>query len=119
MIVAIIILALAIIVFFICFVVRVSEVSKQIDDLYHIVLSCEGEVEDLHQRCDVHYMDMAKMNSRIDELQSSTLAEVRERRERFSYYRMHGMDVKSAGVAVGVSYSTAKRYEQWRRDNKK
>lgn len=119
MIVAIIILALAIIVFFICSVVRISEMSRQIDDLYNMTISCEGEVEDLHQRCDVHFMDMAQMNSRIDELQSSTLAEVRERRERFSYYRMHGMDVKSAGVAVGVSYSTAKRYEQWRKDNKK
>lgn len=45
--------------------------------------------------------------------------ELSERRDKFAYFRKHGMDVKSAGIAVKVSYSTAKRYEQWRKDNKK
>lgn len=45
--------------------------------------------------------------------------ELSERRNKFAYFRKHGMDVKSAGIAVKVSYSTAKRYEQWRKDNKK
>lgn len=45
--------------------------------------------------------------------------ELSERRDKFAEYRKQGMDVKSAGAAVGVSYSTAKRYEQWRKDNKK
>ena len=41
------------------------------------------------------------------------------RRERFAHFRKCGMDIKNAGTAVGVSYSTAKRYEKWRVDNKK
>ena len=45
--------------------------------------------------------------------------ELSERRNKFAEYRKQGMDVKSAGIAVKVSYSTAKRYEQWRKDNKK
>ena len=41
------------------------------------------------------------------------------RRMNFARLRQQGADVKSAGAAVGVSYSTAKRYEKWRVDNKK
>jgi hypothetical protein len=41
------------------------------------------------------------------------------RRMNFARLRHQGADVKSAGAAVGVSYTTAKRYEQWRKDNKK
>lgn len=41
------------------------------------------------------------------------------RRMNFARLRQQGAGVKSAGAAVGVSYSTAKRYEKWRIDNKK
>lgn len=41
------------------------------------------------------------------------------RRETFAHLRGLGKSIKEAGEAVGVSYSTAKRYEQWRKDNKK
>lgn len=41
------------------------------------------------------------------------------RRMNFARLRQQGADVKSAGAAVGVSYTTAKRYEKWRIDNKK
>ena len=41
------------------------------------------------------------------------------RRMNFARLRKQGMDIKNAGKAVGVSYSTAKRYERWRKDNKK
>lgn len=55
-----------------------------------------------------------------DDSESSNAAyEISERRENFAKYRKQGMDVKSAGIAIGVSYSTAKRYERWRKDNKK
>jgi DNA-directed RNA polymerase specialized sigma24 family protein len=42
-----------------------------------------------------------------------------ERRENFAQLRGLGKSVKEAGEIVGVSISTAKRYEQWRKDNKK
>lgn len=41
------------------------------------------------------------------------------RRMNFARLRQQGADVKNAGAAVGVSYTTAKRYEKWRVDNKK
>lgn len=41
------------------------------------------------------------------------------RRMNFARWRQQGACVKSAGAAVGVSYTTAKRYEKWRKDNKK
>lgn len=55
-----------------------------------------------------------------EEVEPSNAAyELSVRRENFAEYRKQGMDVKSAGIAIGVSYSTAKRYERWRKDNKK
>lgn len=51
-----------------------------------------------------------------DDADTSTLY---ARRMNFARLRQQGADVKSAGAAVGVSYSTAKRYEKWRVDNKK
>lgn len=41
------------------------------------------------------------------------------RREKFACLRKDGKSVKEAGAIMGVSYSSAKRYEQWRKDNKK
>lgn len=50
---------------------------------------------------------------------SNALSELDQRRLDYTKYRKQGMDIKSAGKAVGVSHSTAKRYEQWRQSNKK
>lgn len=52
----------------------------------------------------------------IDDEDTSTLY---ARRMNFARLRQQGASVKSAGAAVGVSYTTAKRYEKWRIDNKK
>lgn len=51
----------------------------------------------------------------------STVAtlDLQERRNMFATYRKQGMSIKEAGEIVGVSISTAKRYERWRKDNKK
>lgn len=55
-----------------------------------------------------------------EEVEPSNAAyELSIRRENYAHFRKQGMDVKNAGKAVGVSYTTAKRYEQWRKDNKK
>lgn len=55
-----------------------------------------------------------------EEVEPSNAAyELSVRRENYAQFRKQGMDVKNAGKAVGVSYTTAKRYEQWRKDNKK
>ena len=52
----------------------------------------------------------------IDDEDASTLY---ARRMNFARLRQQGAGVKRAGAAIGVSYSTAKRYEKWRVDNKK
>ena len=55
-----------------------------------------------------------------EEVEPSNAAyELSVRRENYAQFRKQGMDVKNAGKAVGVSYTTAKRYERWRKDNKK
>lgn len=57
-----------------------------------------------------------KQEKEEDDEDTSTLY---ARRMNFARLRQQGADVKRAGAAVGVSYSTAKRYEKWRVDNKK
>lgn len=42
-----------------------------------------------------------------------------ERRECFAHLRLHGVSLHDAADKMHISYSTAKRYEQWRKDNKK
>lgn len=54
-----------------------------------------------------------------EEEQTEAEYELSVRREIFAHFRKCGMDIKNAGKSVGVSYSTAKRYEKWRVDNKK
>lgn len=66
----------------------------------------EAELENLVQ----------KLEEERDDEDTSTLY---ARRMNFARLRQQGADVKSAGAAVGVSYTTAKRYEKWRIDNKK
>jgi hypothetical protein len=42
-----------------------------------------------------------------------------ERRECFAHLRAHGVSLYDAADKMHISYSTAKRYEKWRVDNKK
>jgi hypothetical protein len=42
-----------------------------------------------------------------------------ERRECFARLRAHGVSLHDAADKMHISYSTAKRYEKWRVDNKK
>ena len=51
--------------------------------------------------------------------QTTAKYELSVRRENFAHLRGLGKGVKEAGEIIGVSLSTAKRYEQWRNDNKK
>ena len=45
--------------------------------------------------------------------------ELLERRECFAHLRAHGVSLHDAADKMHISYSTAKRYEKWRVDNKK
>lgn len=50
---------------------------------------------------------------------SNAELELIERRECFAHLRSHGVSLHDAADKMHISYSTAKRYEQWRKDNKK
>lgn len=53
-----------------------------------------------------------------EELSNKEL-ELLERRECFAHLRAHGVSLHDAADKMHISYSTAKRYEKWRVDNKK
>lgn len=83
---------------------KVSELHKR-EDAEEPAKEVEAELENL----------VPEQEKERDDEDTSTLY---ARRMNFARLRQQGADVKSAGAAVGVSYSTAKRYEQWRKDNK-
>lgn len=84
---------------------KIAELHKQ-EPTDEPAKEVEAELENL----------VAKQEKARDDEDTSTLY---ARRMNFARLRQQGADVKRAGAAVGVSYSTAKRYEKWRVDNKK
>ena len=105
--------------------------DDRIDDIFNKILCMQGDIESNTARAKDNYLLIAKLADSIsndneeevihkeDDGESIVSYELSVRRQQYATYRKQGMDVKSAGVAVGVSYSTAKRYEQWRKNNKK
>lgn len=124
---------------------RFAKVNKNIDKLFNESLRHESELNDHRNRLESDYNDIARCNMRINltnedmcslsekissqaqvvavdedvEQPKQAEVELNERRAKFAEYRKQGMDYKSAGKAVGVSFTTAKRYEKWMADNKK
>lgn len=129
--------------------VQFSKVNENIDKLFHGALKHEGKLMECKKRLDAHYNDIVRNEKKIDSVEklafeaskkveaqkvdeviatkevvetidsNTAVDELNERRNKYAEYRKQGMDIKSAGVAVGVSITTAKRYEKWRKDNKK
>lgn len=101
-------------------------------DNYKLIAQVNNELESINNSIALHKHEPTdepakEVEEELDSLipeqekveQSDAVCELAIIREKFAIYRKQGMDIKSAGVAVGVSYSTAKRYEKWRVDNKK
>lgn len=129
--------------------VHFSKVNENIDKLFHEALKHEGKLMECKNRLDEHYNDIVRNEKKIDSVEklafeaskkvetqkvdeviatkealetidsNTAVDEFNERRNKYAEYRKQGMDIKSAGVAVGVSITTARRYEKWRVDNKK
>lgn len=103
--------------------------TSRSQDNYKLIAKVNTEVENVKSIiADLHKHEPAEEPAKeVEEELESLVAEQEEkdddelsiRRERFAHFRKCGMDIKNAGAAVGVSYSTAKRYEKWRVDNKK
>lgn len=110
---------------------NMQKMDDRIDDIFNKILCMQGDIESNTARSKDNYLLIAKLADSIsndneeevihkeDDGESIVSYELSVRRQQYATYRKQGMDVKSAGVAVGVSYSTAKRYEQWRKNNKK
>jgi DNA-directed RNA polymerase beta' subunit len=58
------------------------------------------------------------VSEKVEEVSDKELG-LLERRECFAHLRAHGVSLHDAADKMHISYSTAKRYEQWRKDNKK
>lgn len=124
------------------------KVNENIDKLFHEALMQEGKISNHEERLTAHYKDIVRHEQKIDNIEQAVEeakpapetpsektpeeivetitalnnqadAELNERRAKYASFRKQGMDIKSAGVAVGVSFTTAKRYEKWMADNKK
>lgn len=127
--------------------VHFSKVNENIDKLFHEALKHEGKLIDCKNRLDAHYNDIVRNEKKIDSVEklafeaskkvetelenlvpeqeeeeaepSKAALELLERRECFAHLRAHGVSLHDAADKMHISYSTAKRYEQWRIDNKK
>lgn len=118
---------------------KLSEHKNRIDAHYSDIVRNEKKIEanssdiyTLSKRLSTHIQETQEVvvepNNNLGDTKedlavisdkNQAAVELNERREKFAMYRKQGMDVKSAGKAVGVSFTTAKRYEKWMLDNNK
>lgn len=102
-------------------------------DNYKLIAQVNAEVESVKSKiAELHKQEQTDEPAKEVEAELESLVQEQEkarddedtstiyaRRMNFARLRQQGADVKSAGAAVGVSYTTAKRYEKWMIDNKK
>lgn len=97
-------------------------------DNYQLIAKVNTEVENLkstiadlhkHEQTDEPAKEVeSELENLLPEQEQVEGDEVSARRNIFAKLRYLGKSIKEAGELLGVSYSTAKRYEQWRKANK-
>ena len=105
---------------------KIAKINKYVDELYNMQLMSESAVMNHGERLDAHYKDIVNLSSCLSALEHNqtskvvidTKKDVDERREKFALLR-NELSVEEARKQMGVSLSTAKRYETWRKNNKK
>lgn len=105
---------------------KIAKINKYVDDLYNMHLMSESITINHGERLDAHHKDIVNLSSFFWDLIHSqtpkvvidTKKDVNDRREKFALLR-NELSVKEAGERMGISPSTAKRYETWRKNNKK
>jgi hypothetical protein len=103
-----------------------GRIKEFIDKLYDYVYRHECNINHHKERLDAHYDNIVTLSRQVDTLEEKAnvsttndkTAMMKEKRSVYAECRKSGLDIKDAGSAVGVSYSTAKRYEKWCRLNK-
>jgi predicted nuclease with TOPRIM domain len=102
-----------------------AKVNKMKEDVEHIkqtqVITAEHlgvideEIKELEQRCDA----LQICSEVVDEFDIVKLTSREEKEVRVAKYtelRANGLSIRKAGEEVGVSYTTAKRYERIRKE---
>jgi hypothetical protein len=74
MVVAIVIVVAAIIVIACVFGSKVSAINNKVDDLFHKLLTQEGEITQSTHRLDAHFKDIVSNQKRIDEVDANLYA---------------------------------------------
>ena len=105
---------------------KIAKVNKYVDDLYHQHIITDANVSRHTERLDAHYKDIVNLSSCLSALEHNqtpkvvidTKKDVEKRRNEFALLR-NELSVKEAREQMGISPSTAKRYETWRKNNKK
>jgi hypothetical protein len=105
---------------------KIAKINKYVDDLYNMHLMSESVTMNHGKRPDAHYKDIVNLSSCLSDLEHNqtskvvidTKKDVDKRREKFAHLR-NELNVKEAGEQMDISPSTAKRYETWRKNNKK
>lgn len=149
MLATIIILAIIVAIAVVVFAIKAANLSHQIEDIYAKQAILHDKYCNHEDRIDGNYKSLAELNRRQDEWQRQHknsdaaiyegLASLRERVERleqqpapiaktsdaamerraqFAALR-ETLSVREAAREMGVSLTTAKRYEQWRKANER
>lgn len=107
------------VVVLVCFLLFVGliRVREYEDDLYNKLYEQQGLIQHHKERLDAHYNDIVTLSRQQDQLEEkiskSADNSLNERREKFAELRRQGMTILEAGKAIGVSATTARRYEKY------
>lgn len=103
----------------VCFLLFVGliRVREHEDDLYNKLYEQQGLISHHKERLDAHYNDIVTLSRQQDQLEEkiakSADNSLNERREKFAELRSQGMTILEAGNTIGVSATTARRYEKY------
>ena len=118
-----VVFVLLVFIFMFAGLLRVREYEE---DLYHKLYEQQGKISDHKERLDAHYQNIVTLSKQQDQLSErvedqckSAHEDVNVRRQQFAELRSQGMAILEAGKAIGVSPTTARRYEKWATDNHK
>ena len=111
------IFVVAVVLLFFFMFVGLIRVREYEDDLYHKLYEQQGKISDHKERLDAHYQNIVTLSRQQDQLAEQVAKTVdnslNERRQKFAELRSQGMTILEAGKAIGVSATTARRYEKY------
>lgn len=118
-----IIFAVVVAIVFVLFFIGLLRVREHEDTLYRKIYEQHSMLTNHKERLDAHYGNIVELSKQVDGIKDSPIdykvETLEERRNKFAYLRSEGHSLAELVEIMGISMSTAKRYEKWREDNKK